>query len=61
MRGIKGIFQDISKVDPLSGVLFKGYTIPQLVEFLPKKKEEPLPEGCLWLLMTGELPKEKDV
>ena len=36
MRGIKGLFQDISKVDPLAGVMFKGYTIPQLKEFLPK-------------------------
>ncbi len=25
-------------------------------EVLPKVKEEPLPEGLLWLLLTGRLP-----
>ena len=61
MRAIKGLFQDISSVDPFSGVMMRGYTIPQLKEFLPSAVEdgEPLPEGLYWLLMTGELPSKK--
>jgi len=56
MRGMKAIFSDVSTVDPLSGILFKGYTIPQIKDFLPKIIDEPLCEGLFWLLMTGELP-----
>lgn len=59
---MKGLFQDISSVDPFSGVMMRGYTIPQLKEFLPNavNQGEPLPEGLFWLLMTGDLPNKKE-
>lgn len=43
--------------------LYRGYTIPQLREKLPKAPggEEPLPEGLFWLLLTGSLPTEAQV
>lgn len=42
----------------LQGIRFRGYTIPELQQLLPKAVEggEPLPEGLLWLLLTGEIP-----
>lgn len=47
------------------GIRFRGHTIPDLQKLLPKSpvkhssgkpNEEPIPEGLLWLLLTGEVP-----
>jgi len=62
MRGIKCMITETSLLDPELGIEFRGYPIPKLQEKLPRAKNgaEPLPEGLLWLLMTGELPTEKN-
>ena len=41
--------------------LYRGYSIPQCQELLPNRIEEPLAEGMLWLLLTGELPTKQQV
>jgi len=63
MRGIKCMVWETSLLDPMEGIRFRGYSIPEAREKLPKVAggEEPLPEGIFWLLLTGELPLEKDV
>ncbi|MDH4222468.1 MAG: citrate (Si)-synthase, eukaryotic [candidate division Zixibacteria bacterium] len=63
MRGIKCMVWETSLLDPMEGIRFRGYSIPEVREKLPKVKggEEPLPEGIFWLLLTGELPTKKDV
>ncbi|XP_003739390.1 probable citrate synthase 2, mitochondrial [Galendromus occidentalis] len=63
MRGIKGLVTETSHLDPEEGIAFRGYTIPQLREKLPKAPggEEPLPEGLFWLLLTGQIPSEAQV
>lgn len=63
MRGIKGLVTETSHLDPEEGIAFRGYTIPQLREKLPKAPggEEPLPEGLFWLLLTGQVPSEAQV
>jgi citrate synthase len=50
-------------LDPMEGIRFRGYSIPEVREKLPKAAggEEPLPEGIFWLLLTGELPTKDDV
>lgn len=60
MRGIKGLLSDISSVDPDKGILYRGYSIPDLQEKCPSaiKGGEPLPEACFWLLVTGDIPTE---
>eukprot|EP01035_Chromulina_nebulosa_P012710 gene12710-16936_t len=52
MRGITGLVTETSLLDSAEGIRFRGYTIPELQEKLPKAKggSEPLPEG-LFLLM----------
>lgn len=30
MRGMKGLFQDISTVDPIDGLKVRGYSIPEM-------------------------------
>ena len=63
MRGVKSLVTETSALDPYEGIRFRGYTIPELREKLPKAPggEEPLPEGIFYLLLTGDLPTEEDV
>ena len=60
MRGIKGTLALTSKLDGHSGIHFRGLTIPECREKLPKKAVEPLPEGMIYLLMTGEVPSNEE-
>jgi hypothetical protein len=57
MRGIKGMLWETSLLDPDEGIRFRGLSIPECQAKLPaaKKGGEPLPEGFLWLLATGEV------
>ena len=63
MRGIKCLVTDISYLDPYEGIRFRGYTIPEVLEKLPKPAgaEMPYVEGFVYLLLTGELPTEEHV
>ena len=63
MKGIIGLVTETSKLDPDEGIRFRGYSIPELREKLPKapKGFEPLPEGIFYLMLMGELPSKEDV
>lgn len=63
MRGIKGLVTETSVLDPDEGIRFRGYSIPECQKLLPKAPggNEPLPEGLFWLLVTGDIPTEKQV
>ena len=63
MRGITGLVSETSLLDAQDGIKFRGYTIPELKEKLPKVPggSEPLPEGLFYLMLMGSLPEEADV
>lgn len=63
MRGILGLVTETSVLDPEEGIRFRGYSIPECQQMLPKAEggEEPLPEGLFWLLVTGKVPNECQV
>lgn len=63
MRGITGLVTETSLLDAQEGIRFRGYTIPELQEKLPKYPggSEPLPEGLFHLMLLGELPTEDEV
>merc|ERR1712029_1318246 len=63
MRGIEGLVTETSVLDADEGIRFRGYTIPECQELLPKAPggQEPLPEGLFWLLVTGDIPTEEQV
>eukprot|EP00892_Ulva_mutabilis_P002975 jgi/Ulvmu1/12679/UM094_0036.1 len=63
MRGITGLLYETSLLDADEGIRFRGYTIPELQKLLPTAEggSQPLPEGLLWLLLTGELPTQSQV
>jgi hypothetical protein len=48
---------------PDEGIRFRGKTIPECQQLLPKAPggSEPLPEGLFWLLLTGEVPTPEQV
>lgn len=60
MRSVKSMVWECSLLDSEEGIRFRGLTIPEVQKKLPKVKggSEPLPEGLIWLLITGEVPTE---
>src|SRR5450432_31465 len=62
MRGITGLVSETSLLDSQEGIRFRGYSIPELQQRLPKAKDgtEPLPEGLFYLMLIGELPSDDD-
>jgi citrate synthase len=63
MRGMTGLVTETSLLDAQEGIRFRGYSIPELQQRLPKAKggTEPLPEGLFHLMLLGELPTDDDV
>src|SRR5436189_1804658 len=63
MRGMTGLVTETSLLDAQEGIRFRGYTIPELQQKLPRVPggSEPLPEGLFYLMLIGELPSEEDV
>lgn len=63
MRGITGLVSETSLLDANEGIRFRGYSIPELREKLPKAEggSEPLPEGLFFLMLMGEIPTQEDV
>ncbi|RLD66411.1 MAG: citrate (Si)-synthase [Bacteroidetes bacterium] len=63
MRGVKSLTTDISYLDPMEGIRFRGYTIPEVLEKLPKVPggEMPYVEGFFYLLLTGDIPNDEEV
>ncbi len=63
MRGIPGLVTETSLLDSNEGIRFRGYSIPELRELLPKAEGgiEPLPEGLFYLMLVGELPTKEHV
>ncbi|KAJ3806651.1 citrate synthase-like protein [Lentinula lateritia] len=63
MRGLPALIWDGSVLDADEGIRFRGKTIPECQELLPKAPggSEPLPEGLFWLLLTGEVPTQEQV
>src|SRR5512139_238520 len=58
MRDVKSLVTDISYVDPVEGIRFRGDTSPDLIEKLPRPAgaEMPYAGGLYYLFLVGELP-----
>lgn len=61
-RGIPALVTETSLLDANEGIRFRGFSIPELREKLPKVDggKEPCPEGLFYLMLTGELPSDED-
>lgn len=62
MRGVKSMIWETSQLDPIEGIRFRGYSIPELKEKLPRFEggKEPMPEALFWLMLIGEIPTEEE-
>lgn len=63
MKGVTSLLTVTSKLDPESGIRFRGYSIPELQKLLPRinPEGEPLPEGLFYLMLLGEIPTREEV
>lgn len=63
MKGMIGLVTETSLLDADEGIRFRGYSIPELKEKLPRLEgtSEPLPEGLFYLMLIGELPTYDDM
>ncbi|MDP2721638.1 MAG: citrate (Si)-synthase [Bacteroidales bacterium] len=63
MRGIKSLVTDISYLDPYEGIRYRGYTLDEVFQKLPKPPgaEMPYVEGLFYLLLTGDIPTKEEV
>ena len=63
MRGLKSLVTDISYLDAQEGIRYRGYTLPEVFEKLPKPigAEMPYVEGLYFLLLTGDIPTDSEV
>jgi len=64
-RGVKCLLWETSNLDPMEGIRFRGYTIPECQAILPTYSGkagdgEPLLESLMWLLLTGEVPTKAE-
>ena len=57
-RGVRCLVTDISYLDPFEGIRFRGRTIPETFEVLPKVpgRDYPYVEGFWAYLLTGDVP-----
>jgi citrate synthase len=58
MRDVKSLVSDISYVDSAEGIRFRGFTIPEILEKLPKPNNAEMPYvgGLYYLFLVGSLP-----
>lgn len=63
MKGIPALLTETSKLDANEGIRFRGFSITELRQKLPRLTPdgEPLPEGLLYLMLLGEIPEQEDV
>jgi citrate synthase len=62
-RDVRCLVTDISYLDPQEGIRFRGKTIPETFEALPKAPGSPYPtvESFWFFLLTGDVPTQADV
>lgn len=61
MRDIKGLWTDISSVDPGEGIRFRGLSVNETLKALPKGRGNKMPMvgGLYYLLMVGDVPTKE--
>ena len=62
LRGANLLISDVSYVDPYDGIHFRGYSVDEILEKLPKAEgsDLPLAGGMYYLLLIGEMPTLED-
>jgi len=63
MRGLPGMHYETSKLDANEGIAYRGHSLRDVQKKGPTSipNGEPIPEGVLWLLLTGEFPSASEI
>lgn len=63
MRGLPGMLYETSKLDAETGITYRGKDLFEIRKNGPKTIAggQPIPEGALWLLLTGEFPSDSEI
>jgi len=63
MRGLPGMLYETSNLDANEGISYRGHKLVEVRKKAPKAIPggEPIPEGVLWLLMTGDYPSDSEI
>lgn len=63
MRGLPGMMYETSKLHAENGIGYRGHSLYDVQKNGPTTIPggEPIPEGVLWLLLTGEFPNESEM
>jgi len=61
-RDIKCLVTDISYLDPLEGIRYRGKTLQEVLQLLPKPagKKYPYVESLWYFLLTGDVPTQEE-
>ncbi|HEY60908.1 MAG TPA: citrate (Si)-synthase [Anaerolineae bacterium] len=62
IRGLDLLIGNVSYVDPYEGIHFRGHSVSDILQILPKPKgcKSPYAGGMYYLLMTGDIPTLQD-
>lgn len=62
MRGLNAMLYETSKLHPLRGINYRGKDLYEIRDKAPRAPggSEPLIEGVLWLLLTGQFPDAQE-
>jgi citrate synthase len=63
MRDITSMIWEPSLLDAEEGIRFRGYSIPELREKLPRAPtvKSRFPKDLFWLMLVGEIPTKEQV
>lgn len=63
MRGMPGLLYETSKLHHIQGINYRDKDLYEIRDNAPRalNGSEPLPEGVLWLLLTGEFPTAEEL
>ncbi|XP_014218977.1 citrate synthase, mitochondrial-like [Copidosoma floridanum] len=56
LDGVNALIRETSEYDPQTGIKYRGLSLPELYNLLPRKGNSPSPEAVFWLLLTGDVP-----
>ncbi|XP_043494541.1 probable citrate synthase 2, mitochondrial, partial [Polistes fuscatus] len=59
LRGVNMMVRETSENDPKYGIRYRGLTIPEVLNLLPRRGTSPSVEAVFWLLLTGDVPTQE--
>ncbi|XP_046819503.1 probable citrate synthase, mitochondrial [Vespa crabro] len=59
LQGVNTMVRETSENDSKYGIRYRGLTIPEVLNLLPRNGTSPSVEAVFWLLLTGDVPTQE--